>query len=219
MRVLLVEDDQMVGKAVRRGLTQAGFTVDWAEDGCEAECALADGVYDCCVLDLGLPRKPGMQLLVELRSRGNHVPVLIASARDTVGERIAGLEAGADDYMLKPFDLDELIARIRALLRRSAGSASPLMRHGSLMLDPVRKTVVNAGAAVALSAREFAILEALMRRPGAVLSRDKLEESVYGWGEELASNAIEVHLHHLRRKLGPGLIHNIRGVGYSVTGD
>jgi two-component system response regulator QseB len=217
MRVLLVEDDQMVGNAVRRGLTEAGFTVDWAEDGREAEVALSDNVYDCCVLDLGLPRKHGMQLLAEVRCRANHVPVLIASARDTVGDRIAGLEAGADDYLLKPFDLDELTARIRALVRRHAGTSSPLLRHRSLVLDPSRKTVLNGEEVVELSAREFALLETLMRRPGVVLSRDKLEKSVYGWGEELASNAIEVHLHHLRRKLGPGMIRNIRGVGYCVA--
>jgi two-component system response regulator QseB len=219
MRVLLVEDDQMVGRAVCRGLTQAGFTVDWAEDGRAAEVALSGNVYDCCVLDLGLPRKDGMRLLTQARGRGNDVPVLIASARDSVGDRIMGLEAGADDYLLKPFDLNELTARIRAIVRRHAGTSSPVLRHRSLVLDPSRKTVLNAGEAVELSAREFALLEVLMRRPGVVVSRDKLEQSVYGWGEELASNAIEVHLHHLRRKLGPGLIRNIRGVGYCVADD
>ena len=158
-----------------------------------------------------------MAILATLRGMGNAIPVLIASARDTVRDRIAGLEAGADDYVLKPFDLDELVARVRALLRRHAGSGSPLLQFGALALDPVRKSVTRDGVAVELSAKEFAVLEALMQRPGAVLSREKLEESVYGWGEEVGSNAIEVHLHHLRKKLGSAAIKNVRGVGYRVT--
>lgn len=217
MRILLIEDDEMIGKAVRRGLAQAGFTVDWARDGRGAELALANGVYDLAVLDLGLPKKDGMALLATLRAKGDSMPVLIASARDTVSDRIAGLEAGADDYVLKPFDLDELIARVRALLRRHAGSGIPVRKCGSLTLDPARKTVTNDNEVVELSAMEFAVLEALMQRPGAVLSREKLEESVYGWGEEIGSNAIEVHLHHLRKKLGSHLIKNVRGVGYRVA--
>lgn len=217
MRILLIEDDPMIGKAVRAGLGQAGFVVDWVGDGRSAELALANGVYDLAILDLGLPRKDGMAVLSSLRALGNSMPVLIASARDTVRDRIAGLDAGADDYVLKPFDLDELVARVRALLRRHAGSASPLLRCGSLVLDPVRKRVEKDGAAVELSAREFAVLEALMQRPGAVLSREKLEESVYGWGEEVGSNTIEVYLHYLRRKLGTGVIKNVRGVGYRVA--
>jgi two-component system response regulator QseB len=158
-----------------------------------------------------------MAILASLRAMGNAMPVLIASARDTVRDRIAGLETGADDYVLKPFDLDELVARVRALLRRHAGSGSPLLKCGGLVLDPVRKSVLRDGEAVELSAKEFAVLETLMQRPGAVLSREKLEESVYGWGEEVGSNAIEVHLHHLRRKLGSTRIRNVRGVGYRVT--
>ena len=217
MRILLIEDDAMIGKAVRQGLVQAGFAVDWVTDGRAAELSLANGVYDLAVLDLGLPKKDGMAILCALRAMGNAMPVLIASARDTVRDRIAGLEAGADDYVLKPFDLDELVARVRALLRRHAGSGSPVLRCGALALDPVRKTVVKDGTPVLLSAREFAVLEALMQRPGAVLSREKLEESVYGWGEEVGSNAIEVHLHHLRKKLGMASIKNVRGVGYRVT--
>ncbi|MCB2019283.1 MAG: response regulator [Rhizobacter sp.] len=217
MRILLIEDDEMIAKAVRRGLAQAGFTVDWARDGRDAELALANGVYDLAVLDLGLPKKDGMALLATLRARGDSMPVLIASARDTVGDRIAGLEAGADDYVLKPFDLDELIARVRALLRRHAGSGIPLLKCGALTLDPARKTVTKDAQAVELSAMEFAVLEALMQRPGAVLSREKLEESVYGWGQEVSSNAIEVHLHNLRKKLGSHLIKNVRGVGYRVA--
>ena len=219
MRILLIEDDAMIGKAVRGGLAQAGFTVDWVTDGRSADLALANGIYDLAILDLGLPRKDGMAILASLRGLGNSMPVLIASARDTVKDRIAGLEAGADDYVLKPFDLDELVARVRALLRRHAGSGSPVLRCGDLALDPVRKLVLQAGEAVDLSAREFAVLEALMQRPGAVLSRQQLEESVYGWGEEVGSNAIEVHLHHLRKKLGSGAIRNVRGVGYRVSED
>ena len=219
MRILLIEDDTMIGKAVHRGLAQAGFTVDWVTDGRSAELALANGVYDLAILDLGLPKKDGMPILTSLRGLGNSMPVLIASARDTVRDRIAGLEAGADDYVLKPFDLDELVARVRALLRRHAGSGSPILKCGALALDPVRKVVLRDGEAVELSAKEFAVLEALMQRPGAVLSRQQLEESVYGWGEEVGSNAIEVHLHHLRKKLGSGAIRNVRGVGYRVSED
>jgi two-component system response regulator QseB len=217
MRILLVEDDAMIGKAVRQGLTQAGFVVDWVTDGRDAELSLANGVYDLAVLDLGLPRQDGMAILAMLRAKGNQLPVLIASARDTVRDRIAGLEAGADDYVLKPFDLDELVARVRALLRRHAGSGSPLLQSGTLVLDPVRKTVTRSGVPIELSPREFTVLEALMQRPGAVLSRERLEDSVYGWGEEVGSNAIEVHLHHLRRKLGSDLIKNVRGVGYRIS--
>jgi two-component system response regulator QseB len=219
MRILLIEDDTMIGKAVRMGLTQAGFAVDWVTDGRAAELSLANGVYDLAILDLGLPKKDGLEILTTLRAMGSAMPVLIASARDTVRDRIVGLEAGADDYVLKPFDLDELVARVRALLRRHAGSGSPLLKCGSIVMDPVCKTVQRGGQAVELSAREFAVLEALMQRPGAVLSREKLEESVYGWGEEVASNSIEVHLHHLRRKLGAASIRNVRGVGYRVAED
>jgi two-component system response regulator QseB len=219
MRILLIEDDAMIGKAVRQGLGQAGFVVDWVTDGRAAELSLGNGVYDLTILDLGLPKKDGMAILATLRGMGNSMPVLIASARDTVRDRIAGLEAGADDYVLKPFDLDELVARVRALLRRHAGSGSPLLRCGAMVLDPVHKTVSRNDEPIDLSAKEFAILEALMQRPGAVLSREKLEESVYGWGDEIGSNAIEVHLHHLRRKVGTAAIRNVRGVGYRVTED
>lgn len=219
MRILLIEDDAMIGKAVRKGLVDAGFAVDWVTDGRAADLALDNGVYDLAVLDLGLPKKDGMAILTSLRNTGNSMPVLIASARDAVRDRIAGLEAGADDYVLKPFDLDELIARVRALLRRNAGSGSPVLKIGSLVLDPRRRLVTQGEATVDLSAKEFAVLEALMRRPGAVLSRAELEESVYGWGEEVGSNAIEVHLHHLRKKLGTAVIKNVRGVGYRVTED
>ncbi|HSH91516.1 MAG TPA: response regulator transcription factor [Ramlibacter sp.] len=218
MRLLLIEDDAMIGRAVRQGLGDAGFTVDWVTDGRAAELALGNGVYDLAVLDLGLPGKDGMALLNELRARRDALPVLVVTARDAVADRIAGLNAGADDYVLKPFDLDELVARVRALLRRRAGGASPVLECGSLVMDPVRREVNQGGQAVQLSAREFALLEALMQRPGAVLSREQLEDTIYGWGEEVGSNAVEVHLHNLRRKLGADTIRNVRGVGYKVAG-
>lgn len=217
MRLLLIEDDLMIGKAVCTGLTQAGFAVDWVTDGRSAELALANGVYDLAILDLGLPTKDGMAVLASVRRAANAIPILIASARDTVRDRIAGLEAGADDYVLKPFDLDELIARIRALLRRNAQNASLLLQCGPLTLDPLRKTVLNGDAPIELSAKEFALLEALMQRPGVVLSRQKLEHCIYNWNEEVSSNAVEVHLHHLRKKLGAEVIKNVRGVGYKIA--
>jgi len=207
----------MIGSAVRAGLAEAGFTVDWVTDGRAAQLALAEGGHDVAVLDLGLPRQDGMAVLAAARAAGNRTPVLIATARDGVADRIAGLDAGADDYVVKPFDLDELAARIRAVWRRHAGAASPVLSSGEVALDPVRHVVTRNGEPVELSAREYAVLEALLRRPGAVLSRRQLEEAVYGWGEEVASNAIEVHLHHLRRKLGANAIHNVRGVGYRIA--
>lgn len=219
MRILLIEDDAMIAKAMRQGLMQAGYAVDVASDGVMAEQVLRDAVYDLAILDLGLPKKDGMAVLKTLRAARDSMPVLIASARDTVRDRIDGLDAGADDYLLKPFDLDELIARVRALLRRHAGSGLPMMEIGRLALDPVRRVLSQDGESVEVSAKEFAILEALMRRPGLVLSREKLEESVYGWGDEVGSNAIEVHLHNLRKKLGSRAIVNVRGVGYRVSGE
>jgi two-component system response regulator QseB len=217
MRLLLVEDDRMIGRAMRQGLGDAGFTVDWATDGPSAELALGDGVYDLLLLDLGLPGKDGMTLLRDLRRRHNPLPVLIVTARDEVADRVAGLNEGADDYVLKPFNLDELVARVRALLRRRAGSGGPLLECGGLVLDPIRREVQLDGAPVSLSAKEFALLETLMQRPGAVLSREQLENAIYGWQQEVGSNAVEVHLHNLRRKLGPDTIRNVRGVGYKVV--
>jgi two-component system response regulator QseB len=201
MRLLLVEDDTMIGRAMRQGLGDAGFVIDWVTDGKAAELALAND---------------GMALLRELRRRGDAIPVLVVTARDAVADRIAGLNEGADDYVLKPFDLDELVARVRALLRRRTGNASPVLECGSLLLDPVRREVRLQEQAVNLSAKEFALLELLMQRPGAVLSREQLEDALYGWEREVGSNAVEVHLHNLRRKLGPAIIRNVRGVGYKV---
>jgi len=216
MRLLLAEDDPMIGAAVQRGLAQDGFTVDWVQDGRAAEVALADPVHDLLLLDLGLPRREGLEVLLGMRSRGDRRPVLILTARDAVADRVAGLDAGADDYLVKPFDLDELAARIRALLRRHAGRAAPVASHGGIALDPAAREVRVRGEPVALSPREFALLEALIARPGAVLSRTQLEEKLYGWNEPVESNAVEVHLHALRRKLGAGAIRNVRGVGWAL---
>jgi DNA-binding response OmpR family regulator len=217
MRLLVVEDDALIGAGVRTGLKQAGYTVDWVKDGQAAALAIANGVYDAVVLDLGLPRKDGLSLLRDLRAKGNDLLVLVLTARDALEDRVRGLDSGADDYLIKPFDLDELTARIRALLRRRAGRADSVIRHGPVRLDPAARRVELRGQPIALSPREFALLQALLERPEAVLSREQLEERVYGWDEEVASNAIEVHLHNLRRKLGAGIVRNVRGAGYCVA--
>lgn len=216
MRILLVEDDRLLGDGIRAGLMQAGFAVDWTKDGREAELALAGEPYDAVVLDLGLPKLSGMEVLKGLRAARNAVPVLILTARDAVPDRIAGLDAGADDYLVKPFDLGELQARLRALLRRGRSAGDPLLRHGTLTLDPAARSVSHDGQPVELSAREFAVLHALLLNAGRVLSKAQLEEKLYGWGEEIESNAVEVFVHHLRRKLSPELIRTVRGVGYMI---
>ncbi len=216
MRILLVEDDAMLGEAVRRALTLGGNAVDWVRDGDAAGDALAGEPYDVVLLDLGLPRRGGLDVLRELRRRGRRVPVLIVTAQDAIADRVAGLDAGADDYLTKPFDLDELAARIRALQRRSAGRAEPVLENGPLTLDPARHEVRLAGEVVPLSAREFALLHALLEHPGRPMSRTRLEERLYGYDEQVESNAIEVHVHSLRRKLGPEWIKTLRGVGYMV---
>jgi DNA-binding response OmpR family regulator len=220
VRILLVEDDAMIGAAVRDGLVRHAITVDWVRDGRAGWAAACSEPYAAVLLDLGLPGRSGLDLLRQLRAEAplahRGVPVLIVTARDAVGDRIAGLDAGADDYVLKPFDIDELAARVRAVLRRRDGQAAPLLRSAQLTLDPATREVCAEGRPVALSAREFALLELLMRRPGVALSRAQLEERLLGWGEEVASNALEVHVHHLRRKLGARSIQNIRGVGYFV---
>lgn len=217
MRVLVVEDDPMIGRAVVAGLRHGGYAVDWVLDGAGAELAFANGVYELALLDLGLPRRDGLEVLKNVRRTGGKLPILIITARDSVTDRIAGLDAGADDYLVKPFNLEELLARVRAVIRRHQDRGSPEMTYGALTVDPVQHRVFFQGAEVDLSAREFAVLEALMKEPGAVVSREKLEDAVYGWGEEVGSNSIEVHLHHLRRKLKPQLIRNVRGVGYRVA--
>jgi two-component system response regulator QseB len=216
MRLLLVEDDSMIGESVRKGLQQDGFAVDWVQDGRAAEIALETIPYDTLLLDLGLPRKAGLDVLAALRRRGNPIPVLILTARDAVADRVKGLDAGADDYLVKPFDLEELAARIRALLRRKSGRADPVIQIGSLLLNPATHEASLDGKPVALSAREFGLILALAERPGVVLSRAQIEEKLYGWDHEIESNAVEVYVHSLRRKLGADLIRNVRGVGYMV---
>ena len=217
MRLLLAEDDRMIGASIERGLKQDGFAVDWVQDGRAVELALAENVHDLLVLDLGLPRREGLDVLRAMRRRGDDRPVLIVTARDAVSDRVAGLDAGADDYLVKPFELTELAARIRALLRRSAGRAEPVVAYGDIELHPDTREIRVRGEPVALSAREFALLEALLARPGAVLSRAQLEEKLYGWNEEVESNAVEVHIHALRKKLGADAIRNVRGVGWMIT--
>lgn len=221
MRILLIEDDELLGDGVRTGIAQAGFAVDWARDGREAESALELADYDAVVLDLGLPGPPemgGLELLSRWRAGGSALPVLILTARDTVADRISGLDRGADDYLVKPFDLGELLARLRALVRRGSGHAEPELRSDDLVLDPAARTVTAAGSRVDLSPREFALLHELMAHPGEVLSRERLEDHLYGWGEEVASNAVEVHVHNLRRKLGTRRIRTVRGAGYTLGG-
>ncbi len=214
MRLLLVEDDAMLGESVRRALRQLGHAVDWAHDGEEADLAVAGEPYEVILLDLGLPRRSGLEVLRALRLRGLAVPVLILTAQDGVADRVAGLDAGADDYLVKPFDLDELAARIRALQRRGGGRAEPVIRHGRLTLDPAAHQVLLDGEPVDLSPREFSLLQRLVEHPGRPVSRARLEEALYGWGEQVESNAVEVHVHALRRKLGPEWIKTLRGVGY-----
>ena len=216
MRLLLVEDDPMIGEAVQDLLRAEHYAVDWARDGDAAETALRAQAYDLVLLDLGLPRRDGLAVLRDLRTRKDRTPVLVATARDAVAQRIEGLDAGADDYVLKPYDLDELLARIRALLRRAAGRAEPMYEHQGVSVTPATREVRVQGQTVALSAREWAVLEALIARPGSVLSRQQLEDKLYGWGGEISSNAVEVYIHGLRKKLGAHLVLNVRGLGYMV---
>ena len=214
MRILVVEDDPLLADGLQAGLRQTGFDVDHARDGVEAELALAAHDYAAVVLDLGLPRLGGLDLLKKLRARGSSVPVLVLTARDRVEDRIKGLDSGGDDYVVKPVDLGELGARLRALVRRSRGEAAPVLRIGGLELDPAAREVTFRGAPIELQAREFAMLHELMLNAGRVLSREQLVERLYAWGEEIESNAIDVHVHHLRRKLAPEVIRTVRGVGY-----
>ena len=216
MRLLLVEDDRMIGESIADGLSREGHAVDWVRDGHAAQHAIAAEPYDAVLLDLGLPRRDGLEVLRRIRAARNDVPVLVITARDAVSDRVKGLDAGADDYLVKPFDLDELTARVRALSRRAAGRAQPLVERGPITLDPAKRQVRVHGRPVHVSAREYALLEALTERPGLVLSREQLEEKLYGWGGEVGSNAVEVYIHKLRRKLGADLIRSERGMGYSV---
>ena len=216
MRILLAEDDPQLGDGLTVGLRQAGFTVDWVRDGPAADVALQAEAFDLLVLDLGLPRLGGLDLLARVRARGQAVPVLILTARDAVGDKVAGLDGGADDYLVKPVDLDELAARIRALIRCSAGRSAPLLVWGEVVLDPAARRLTRAGEPVELSGREFALLQMLLEGAGRVLTRSQLEQSLYGWGDEPDSNALEVHIHHLRKKLGSELIRTLRGVGYTI---
>jgi DNA-binding response OmpR family regulator len=217
MHVLLVEDDTMIATGVNTALKQVGFAVDWVRDGKQASDTLRDSRFDIVLLDLGLPGQDGLEVLRSLRLRKDATPVLIVTARDRVQDRIAGLNAGADDYLVKPFDLDELIARMRSLIRRSGGRGASLIEHRGVALDPVTREVTRDKLPVTLSAKEFAVLEALLQRPGAVLSRQQLEDRIYSWNDEIGSNVVEVYVHSLRRKLGTDFIKTLRGVGYCLV--
>lgn len=216
MRLLLIEDDLMIGEAVLDLLRDEDYAVDWVKDGDMALTALEGQTYDLLLLDLGLPKRDGLSVLRKLREKKDRTPVLITTARDAVAQRVEGLDAGADDYMVKPYDLDELLARIRALIRRAVGRAEPIYEHRGVSIDPVSREVIANGQAVVLSAREWAVLQLLMARPGVVFSRKQLEEKLYSWKDEVSSNAIEVYIHGLRKKLGMNLIQNVRGVGYML---
>lgn len=216
MRVLVVEDDRMIGEAVEQSLKDASYAVDWVRDGAAALAALATQDYSLVLLDLGLPKKDGLEVLRALRAQGKPVPVLVMTARDAVKDRILGLDSGADDYVLKPFEMGELLARMRAVVRRKSGNAAPVLSNGALVLDPVTREVTCGDVTSRLSAREFSLLQALLTRPGAILSRAELEDRLYGWGDEVESNAVEFLIHSLRKKLGNDAIKNVRGVGWMV---
>ena len=217
MRVLLVEDDCMIGEAVQQALKDASYAVDWVRDGASASVTLDSQDYGMVLLDLGLPKKDGMEVLRSIRTRNNPVPVLVITARDAVDDRIRGLDSGADDYLLKPFELRELLARMRAVIRRKGGSSGPTLSNGVLTLDPATHEATLGGVTCRLSGREFSLLQALLIRPGAILSRSELEDRIYGWGQEVESNAVEFLIHSLRKKLGSDAIKNVRGVGWMVS--
>ncbi|MBD2837738.1 response regulator transcription factor [Pseudomonas sp. JM0905a] len=218
MRLLLVEDDNALGAGVRAGLRQEGYTIDWLTDGASALHALQTEEFDLVILDLGLPRLDGLQVLQQLRAGGSTVPVLVLTARDATEDRILGLDAGADDYLVKPFDLNELKARLRALLRRSAGRPQVLIEHNGVVLDPASQQVSYQGSPVALTPKEYQLLHELLSQPGKVITRERLVQTLYGWDEEAESNTLEVHIHHLRKKLSSDLIRTVRGIGYLVDG-
>jgi DNA-binding response OmpR family regulator len=218
LRVLVVEDDALLGDGIRAGLKLADYAVDWVRDGEAARLALLDHGYHACVLDLGLPKRNGLAVLKDLRARGDTLPVLILTARDTSADKVTGLDAGADDYLAKPFDLAELQARLRALIRRAAGTAAPLYEHAGVVLDPATRRVTRDGEVVAIAGREYALLRDLMTHKNQVRTRAQLEEGLYAWGEETESNTLEVYVHHLRKKLGADFIRTVRGVGYQIGG-
>ncbi|HZX30110.1 MAG TPA: response regulator [Rhodocyclaceae bacterium] len=217
MRILVVEDDPLLGDGICAGLKLADYAVDWVQDGEGARLALLDHSYDACILDLGLPGCDGLAVLRDLRARGQNTPVMILTARDTSADKIAGLDNGADDYLTKPFDLPELLARLRALLRRASGAVKPTLSHGGVVLDPAAKRVTLHGEPVPISAREYALLFDLLRHPRQIRSRPQLEESLYAWGEEADSNTVEVYIYHLRKKFGADFIKTVRGLGYQLS--
>lgn len=217
MRVLLVEDDDMIGRSLQQALETNGWSVDWVRDGLLAQSALADGAYACVLLDLGLPKRDGVEVLRQARVRGDATPVLVLTARDGLDDRIAGLDLGADDYLIKPYEFRELLARMRAVIRRRDGSAHSVIGNAAVQLDLTTREVLVNGEPSALSAREYALLHALLERPGAILSRDQLENRIYGWGEEVMSNAVDVLIHGMRKKLGADTIRNVRGLGWRIT--
>lgn len=218
MRVLLVEDDEMIGHSLRAALSSQGWSVDWVKDGLLAQSAWDDGDYACVLLDLGLPKRDGVEVLRHARSRGLQTPVLVLTARDGIDDRVTGLDIGADDYLIKPYEMRELLARMRAIIRRRDGAAHSVIGNAAVQLDLTTREVLVEGERSQLSAREFALLHALLERPGAILSREQLENRIYGWGEEVSSNAVDVLIHGMRRKLGPDAIRNVRGLGWRVVG-
>ncbi len=216
MRILLVEDDPMIGEAVSIALKDAAYAVDWVKDGTAASGALEHGEHQAVLLDLGLPKRDGLEVLRRLRQAGNSIPVIVITARDGVEERIKGLDFGADDYLVKPFDVHELLARLRAVIRRQGGQAAPILTNGIVSLDPATREARCGDTVELLSAREFALLHALLLRPGAILTRTELEERIYGWNEEVESNAVDFLIHGVRKKLGADVIRNVRGAGWMV---
>jgi len=217
MRVLLVEDDEMIGQSLKQALGSNGWSVDWVKDGLLAQSALADGDYACVLLDLGLPKRDGIEVLRKARETGDHTPILVLTARDGIDDRITGLDIGADDYLVKPYEFRELLARMRAIIRRRDGAAHSLIGSPELQLDLTTREVLVQGERSQLSQREFSLLHALLERPGAILSREQLENRIYGWGEEVSSNAVDVLIHGMRRKLGQDTIRNVRGLGWRIT--
>ena len=216
MRLLLIEDDEILGDGIVAGLKEFSYITDWLRDGRQMESAIASTEYDAIILDLGLPVESGLTLLVKLRKMGKNLPVLILTARDTIDDKVKGLDLGADDYMIKPFDLDELAARLRALIRRDHGRTSPLLKHNDLEMNPAEHSVVKGNTTIELSAKEFSLLQLLMENSGKALSKRKIEDNIYAWSEEIESNAIEVHIHNIRKKIGPDIIKTIRDVGYII---